>query len=137
MPPQASSASNDTSQGIQGKGDSNHISVRSHNNMKTLLTRKKCGLNYEIITKKAKKRVRKGREKRKERSNTVRNFLVRAESSEDLSPDEDTDDSTIDSSRNTNEATSQLLDNTDEAYIQAQDDFPLERVTCREGDNVE
>eukprot|EP00957_Ditylum_brightwellii_P177356 13509511-Ditylum_brightwellii.AAC.1 len=112
MSPWASSASNDTGQGIQGKEDNNHIS---------------------IIAKKAKKRVRKGREERKEQFNTIRKFLVRAESSEDLSPDEDTDDSTIDSSRTTNEATSQLLDKSDEAYIQAQDDFPLERVTCREG----
>eukprot|EP00957_Ditylum_brightwellii_P064810 4917389-Ditylum_brightwellii.AAC.1 len=63
--------------------------------MKTSLTYKKRGLIYEIIAKKAKKTVRKGREKRKERSNTVRKILVRAESSEDMSPDEDTDDSII------------------------------------------
>eukprot|EP00957_Ditylum_brightwellii_P103955 7921017-Ditylum_brightwellii.AAC.1 len=66
MPPWASSASNNTGQGIQGKGDSNHISVRSHTNMKTSLTCKKRGLIYEIIEKKAKKRVRKGGKKRKE-----------------------------------------------------------------------
>eukprot|EP00957_Ditylum_brightwellii_P114208 8707469-Ditylum_brightwellii.AAC.1 len=66
MPPRASSASNDTGQGIQGNGDSNHISARSHNNTKISLTRKKCGLIYEIIAKKARKRVRKSREKRKE-----------------------------------------------------------------------
>eukprot|EP00957_Ditylum_brightwellii_P161746 12315245-Ditylum_brightwellii.AAC.1 len=78
MPPWASSASNDTGQGIQGKGDSNHTFVRSHNNMKTSFTRKKRGLIYEIIAKKAKKakkRVRKGKEKRKEQSNTIRKFL--------------------------------------------------------------
>ena len=64
MPPRASGASNDTGQGIQGKGDNNHISVRSHNITKTSSTCKKCGLIYEIIAKKAKKRVTKSTEKR-------------------------------------------------------------------------
>eukprot|EP00957_Ditylum_brightwellii_P138336 10543940-Ditylum_brightwellii.AAC.1 len=56
MPPHASGASNNTGHGIQGKGDNNHISVRSHNITKTLSTCKKHGVIYEIIAKKAKKR---------------------------------------------------------------------------------
>eukprot|EP00957_Ditylum_brightwellii_P040789 3088105-Ditylum_brightwellii.AAC.1 len=76
-------------------------------------------------------------EKRKKQCNTIRKYLVQTESSEDLTTDEETDDSTIDSSHTPNGATSQLLDESNKAYICAQNDFPLERVTCREGDNVE
>jgi hypothetical protein len=63
MPLSASSASNGTGQGILGKGVNNHISVRKHDTKQNSSPCKKCGLIYEIIAKKAKKRVRKSTKK--------------------------------------------------------------------------
>ena len=50
---------------------------------------------------------------------------------------EETDDNTIGSSQTTTGETGQLRDESNEAYLRAQNGFPIENVTCREGDNVE
>ena len=136
MPPSASCASNDTRQGILGNGDIVHISVRKHDTMKTLSTRKKCGLLYEIIAKKKKKQTRKRIEKRKKHSNTIRKYLLQNDFHDDLPTEEGSDDSTIGSVQTTT-ADTQLLDESNEAYLRAQNGFPIKGITCRGGDNVD
>ena len=136
MPPSASCASNDTRQGILGNGDIGHTSVRKHDTTKTPSSRKKCGLLYEIIAKKKKKQRRKRMEKRKKHSNTIRKYLLQNDFRDDLTTEEDSDDSTSGSMQTIN-AETRLLDESNEAYLQAQNGFPIEGITCREGDNID
>ena len=135
MPLSASSASKDIRQGISGIGDRGHTSVRKHDTTKNSSTRKKCSLLYDIIAKKKKKRTRKRTEKRKKRSKTIRQYLQQNDLHDESPTEEESDGDTIGSERIT-DADTLMLDESNEAYLRAQNGFPIEGITCRGGDNV-
>jgi hypothetical protein len=135
MPLSASCAGKDIRQGITGNGDQGHTSVRKHDTTKKSSTRKKYSLLYDIIAKKKKKRTRKRTEKRKKRSKTIRQYLQQNDLHDETPTEEESDDDTTGSERIT-DADTLMLDESNEAYLRAQNGFPIEGITCRGGDNV-
>eukprot|EP00957_Ditylum_brightwellii_P146988 11190844-Ditylum_brightwellii.AAC.1 len=69
-------------------------------------------------------------EKRKNHSNTIRKYLLQNDFQDDLTTEKDSEDSTT-GSMQTITAETRLLDESNEAYLRAQNGFPIEGITCR------
>eukprot|EP00957_Ditylum_brightwellii_P097834 7450372-Ditylum_brightwellii.AAC.1 len=136
MPPGASGACHNTSQCIRGRGPTNQSSTRKHDNKNKQSTCTKCGLVYELISKKKKKKVHRCTKQRKKQIQTIRRFLVSytLPTKSTANESESTDNSTTTITNTTSEDQDSILNNSNKASFSAQHASPTKGISCREGD---